>query len=360
MATATLDENDVVRAFHAITRSALAHARVEGLLTDDELETAGTLRADCSGGEANSRLADVDVQVAGPALALFFAALSARGFPPEITSPDGSFALTTSNCPAPFANAFKLWQTSVPKIQSFSSDARHDLALVLCDKPAESSPLRVDVARTGADLKGIALEILQVRWPPSWQEGSQLTGPFRSAALSKTAFKPICRLRSTLHDHVEAASRKGHVPSTSPRQCTARASRRRRRSERTVTLLRAVTAILQMEMRVSPRSSSKGWRISRLSGRRCTRVSLGAGHLQTQPDLRLGAALADVLVKTPSIRQMLSSGPEWSAKAFFAATCLAIVEVALSRIDRHGVRAVDLGRTSTKVIGLKETPSMLS
>ncbi|GEM09641.1 hypothetical protein Rt10032_c08g3658 [Rhodotorula toruloides] len=73
----------------------------------------------------------------------------------------------------------------------------------------------------------------------------------------------------------------------------------------------------------------------------------------------LYSAFADVLVETPAIRQMLSQGPEWSAKAFFAATCLAIVEVALTRIDRHGVRAVDLGRTSPKVIGLNETPTHL-
>lgn len=109
------------------------------------------------------RVIDVDVQVAGPALALFFAALGARGDPPSISSPDGSFVLSASNCPPSFENAFRLWQACVRPIKKLPSEARHDLSRLLCDKPAASSPLRIDVARLSGDLKGIALEILQVR-----------------------------------------------------------------------------------------------------------------------------------------------------------------------------------------------------
>jgi hypothetical protein len=39
------------------------------------------------------------------------------------------------------------------------------LALVLCDKEPVSSPLRLEVARLASELKGIALEILQVSSP---------------------------------------------------------------------------------------------------------------------------------------------------------------------------------------------------
>lgn len=103
------------------------------------------------------------VQIAGPALTLFFAALGSTGTPPSIAAPDGSFALTNTNCPPSFASFFQLWQATVSPVQHLSSEARHDLALLLCDKDPESSPLRADVVRLSGSLKAVAIEITQRR-----------------------------------------------------------------------------------------------------------------------------------------------------------------------------------------------------
>lgn len=105
-------------------------------------------------------VADIEVQIAGPALVLFYAALQAENDPPSIASPDGTFRLSIQTCPPSFADAFRLWQQSVSKIQSYEPELRRDLALILCDQPPQSTPLRMDVVKTAADVKGIALEIL--------------------------------------------------------------------------------------------------------------------------------------------------------------------------------------------------------
>lgn len=106
---------------------------------------------------------DVDIQIAGPALTLFFAALGAQGSPPTISSPDGSFTLSSADCPASFQSFFELWQASVKPIQRLSSDSRHDLALLLAGKETVSSPIQVEVVRLASSLKGIGLEITQRR-----------------------------------------------------------------------------------------------------------------------------------------------------------------------------------------------------
>lgn len=67
-------------------------------------------------------------------------------------------------------------------------------------------------------------------------------------------------------------------------------------------------------------------------------------------------AFADAIVDTPSILQQLSQGPAYAAKAFFASTCLAILEVALTRVGEGGVRVVQMGRGAPKIIGISETP----
>jgi hypothetical protein len=69
-------------------------------------------------------------------------------------------------------------------------------------------------------------------------------------------------------------------------------------------------------------------------------------------------AFADAIVDTPSILQQLSQGPAYTAKAFFASTCLAILEVSLTRVGAEGVRVVQMGRGAPKIIGIAETPGM--
>lgn len=87
--------------------------------------------------------------------------------------------------------------------------------------------------------------------------------------------------------------------------------------------------------------------------------SFRIAQLRSRAQITPSTALADVLVTTPSILRMLAQGPEWTAKAFFASTCLAILEVALVRVTAEGVRAVNLGRGSPRVIGIRETPGEL-
>ncbi|GAA6009063.1 hypothetical protein JCM10207_004081 [Rhodosporidiobolus poonsookiae] len=300
-----LTDEQIIVAFHSITQDSLRQARGESLLTDEDLETA-----------------DVDVQVAGPSLALFFSALGARGDPPSISSPDGAFTLSSDNCPPTFHGPFSLWQAAVDPIQHLPSDARHDLALLLCDKTPQSSPLRTDVARLAGDLKGVALEILQRRtFQQRFQHDLQ-------AALD-SAVRPRTSGESTRHQ-----ARFEPPPLYSdgqPTEETKRAYEHLTGGGAEDEAARNVEAALPIQQQE---------------------------HLGLIRET-LYSALADALVETPAILEQLQRGPEWAAKAFFASTCLAILEVALTRLDEHGVRAVNMGRGSPKVIGAGETPAYL-
>jgi len=56
---------------------------------------------------------------------------------------------------------FDVWARTIAPIQALPLEARHDLALLLCEKAAQSSPARADVVRLKADLQLCAMEILQ-------------------------------------------------------------------------------------------------------------------------------------------------------------------------------------------------------
>ncbi|GAA5848542.1 hypothetical protein JCM8547_004545 [Rhodosporidiobolus lusitaniae] len=298
---AQVTDQSIITAFHSITRDSLAQARGEGLLNDEDLEVG-----------------DVDVQVAGPSLALFYSALGARGDPPSISSPDGSFALTSDNCPPTFTNAFGTWQAAVKPIQSLPSAARYDLALLLCDKAPAWSPLRTDVARLAGDLKGIALEILQRR---TFQE----------------------RFQSDLQAALDSAVR----PRTS-----GESARHEARYE-------APPLYSEGEPTAETKAAYQGLAADSPEGNVEAAVPIAQQENLSLIRETLYSALADAIVETPSILEQLSRGPEYAAKAFFSSTCLAILDVALSRMDAQGVHAVNLGRGSPKVIGASETPPYL-
>ncbi|BGP53882.1 hypothetical protein JCM8202_006075 [Rhodotorula sphaerocarpa] len=298
-----LSEVQVVESFHLLLRESFRRAQAEGLLSEAEISAA-----------------DIEVQVAGPALTLFYAALEAQGDPPCISSPDGSFTLSSENCPAPLASAFRLWQECVPRVRRYDEEARGDLARMVCEKEPEGMPLRMDVARTAADLKGIALEILQrrtfqIRFQADLQ--SSVAGPTAPAGLPAARGSP-----PVAYEPPPLYSAEG-------------GSDRSRTSKDLGSQSRSVTGAGE----------------AHLSGQE-------AEHLAVIRETLYGA-LADVLVTTPSILRMLAQGPEWTAKAFFASTCLAILEVALVRVTAEGVRAVNLGRGSPRVIGIRETPAHL-
>ncbi|TNY19795.1 hypothetical protein DMC30DRAFT_417543 [Rhodotorula diobovata] len=300
---AHLSDEQIIQAFHRFCVDALAQARAEGLLDDGDLERA-----------------DVDVQVAGPALALFFAALSASGSPPSITSPDGSFALTTSNCPDTFRNAFTLWQRTVEPIQRFPITARHDLALLCCDKEVRSSPLRLDVAKVAADLKGIALEILQRR-----------TFQTRFRNDLQAALDTSVRPRTSADG--DQPSRVAYEPP--PMYFEGAPTSETKRAHEQLAFHGATEG--------NEDAAAQAQGIENLSLIRET----------------LYAALGDVMVETPSILGMLARGADWAPQAFFASTALAILDVALRRVDDNGVRPVHFGHGSPRYIGLGDTPPYL-
>lgn len=81
---------------------------------------------------------------------------------PTISAPDGSFILTTSNCPESFRAFFKLWQSNVTNIKALNAEDRYDLSLLLCDKSSVGTVLNPRIGRMAADLKSVAIEITQV------------------------------------------------------------------------------------------------------------------------------------------------------------------------------------------------------
>ena len=285
--------------------------------------------------DPSTLFADVDVQVAGPALALFFAALGARGSPPSISSPDGSFSLTTDNCPDTFRNAFSLWQRTVQPVQGFSSTARHDLALLLCDKEVHSSPLRLDVARIAADLKGIALEILQVRPSPlAGPSCSQLIHPL--ARPQRRTFQ--MRFRNDLQAALDTSVRPRTSTDTERPHAAYEPPPMYHEGEPTTDTKRAHQHLAQHD---APEANAG--------------AAAGAESLALIRET-LYAALGDVMVETPAILSLLARGADYAPQAFFASTALAILDVALTRVDEHGVRPVHFGHGSPTRIGLGDTP----
>jgi len=145
----TLSEALVQQAFHHLLQDALIQAQREGLISKEEIVRH-----------------DTDIQIIASSLALYFAALTAKGNPPCITFPnDESLQLSYENCPPSFASFFHLWQASVARIQKLSLEYRHDLALLLCEREPISSPIRMQVASLARDLKSVALDIVQVCMP---------------------------------------------------------------------------------------------------------------------------------------------------------------------------------------------------
>ncbi|GAA5903806.1 uncharacterized protein JCM6883_001991 [Sporobolomyces salmoneus] len=313
MSSSLLSEEQIINGFHTLLQSSLAQARGEGLLTDDELESA-----------------EPAIQIAAPSLALFFSALGATGTPPSISSPDSSFTLSSLNCPPSFSNAFKLWQSCVKPIQQLDGDARHDLALVLCDKEPVSSPLRLQVANLASQLKGIGLEILQRR-----------TFQLRFQTDLNVALDSSVRPRLS-----SESSRSGsRLSSFEPPPLYSQ-------GKPTADTKRSYGALAGEERRYSA---------ARLGERMPppTREANASEHEENLSVIRetLYSAFADAIVETPSILEQLSKG--FTAKAFFASTCLAILEVALTRVEESGVRVVQMGRGVPSLIGINETPTYL-
>merc|ERR1712072_893042 len=95
----TLSEQRVIEAFHTLATTALEQAQTEGLLDPAQLQDP-----------------DFDqLQLLGPSLILFFAALASRPDEPSVkipTSPPST--LNSQTCPPSFRQFFSAWSHSVP------------------------------------------------------------------------------------------------------------------------------------------------------------------------------------------------------------------------------------------------------
>ena len=93
--------------------------------------------------------------------------------PTSATGTTEPVSLSSTTCPPIFQPFFRLWAQSVPAIQALPSDAQHDLARIICDKPPLTAPVTnqdessssapVHLNRIAADLRAVAIEITQRR-----------------------------------------------------------------------------------------------------------------------------------------------------------------------------------------------------
>ena len=142
----------------------------------------------------------------GPALCLDLAALRCTANRPSVplrTTDSSNSALKTtstprqqlslSNCTPTFTPFMRLWSECVPAIQVLAPEHQHNLARVICNLAPPRRPPPV-IARLAADLRSIAIEIIQCH---SFQDcyASDLqaaldVGEPRSGTTTKASFVP--------------------------------------------------------------------------------------------------------------------------------------------------------------------------
>lgn len=131
-------------AFHAFMRGALAQAHAEHLVDAEVLASA-----------------DADVQIVGPSIALYLAALRSTGSPPSISTPH--ITLSEASSPPSLLRFVQLWAGLVPRIQALSEEHQHDLARLICDLEPESQPILGSLPGLAQDIRAVAIEISQRR-----------------------------------------------------------------------------------------------------------------------------------------------------------------------------------------------------
>ncbi|EFP74279.2 hypothetical protein PGT21_034713 [Puccinia graminis f. sp. tritici] len=302
-----ISEEQVIVAFHSFLQGALAQAHAERLLDTAVLSSA-----------------EADIQIAGPAICLFLAALRSEGNPPSIAT--SMISLDATNCPASFRNWFVLWSESVPKIKALSLELRHDLARIICDQEPQCQPIRIDLPVIAQNLRAIAIEIsqrrtFQERFSQDLDYALQFGYDFRAPAPAPTLPSSTFRPPPAYNDN-------GSNPSTPS----------------------------SLAPTYAPKTNT-----SPLSGL--------DPALEDHPALRiiretLYASLTDILYTTPTIFEILQSRSSTDgqlSRAYFGALCLAILEVSLTLVspaDRH-VRVVHLGSGYPSILKVEDCPPHL-
>lgn len=263
--------------------------------------------------------AEADIQISGPAICLFLAALRSEGDPPGIAT--SMIYLDANNCPPSFRNWFVLWSECVPKIKALSLELRHDLARMICDQEPQCQPIRIDLPIIAQNLRAIGIEIsqrrtFQERFSQDLDYALQFGHDVRTPApvVPSSNFRPPPAYDEDASDAPAFAS-----PPPNP----------------------------GAKSNASPSPALDP-------------------DLQNDPALRiiretLYASLTDILYTTPAILEILQSRASTDAqlsRAYFGALCLAILEVSLTLVsptDRH-VRVVNLGNGYPSLLKVEDCP----
>ncbi|MBW0482297.1 hypothetical protein O181_022012 [Austropuccinia psidii MF-1] len=292
-----ISEEQVIVAFHSFLQGALAQAHLERLLDSSILSSA-----------------QADIQIQGPSICLFLAALRSEGDPPSIAT--SLIMLNQDSCPPSFRNWFILWSQCVPKIKGLSFDLRHDLARIICDQEPQCQPIRIDLPIIAQNLRAIAIEISQRHLDYALQHGPSQEKPLSSN------FKPPPAYDDTITDAP------GSGPLDTPQ-------------------------IAQFTLASQPPQSS---------------LNLDPSF-ENHPALQiiretLYASLADTLYATPTVFSILQSPNSTDAqlsRAYFASLCLALLEMSLTLVNsvNRTMKVVNLGSHYPTVLKIEDCPPHL-
>ncbi|EPQ26963.1 uncharacterized protein PFL1_05598 [Pseudozyma flocculosa PF-1] len=385
----TLTETQVILGFHTLLKAALTQAKADGLISQDDLAYLhpAANRADPSQPAAQPPPHAIDVEVSGPALCLFFAALRARGDPPQIEFPypqgaaDRDLVLSEHTCPPSFLPFFRVWQNTVLPIQYLSAEHRYDLALLLTENEPVSSPVRVDVVAISNDLKRVAIDIAQRR---SFQLrfSTDLQHALDSAVRSRPASVEVGRASSDGHSGSTAEPPRSSQDSTHTRyqpppsyDADDFASERHNHSVAPPQGSSSATGAKPQQPprphRPSSSSSSSAAATGPSTPQPCSQT------IETLSLIRetLFSALGDCFALYPSLREIVSRSlpdatqgqqqahlNEWSSRACFACLCLAILEVALTRLSLEAPDPANPGAIpegSIKTVQVSQSPPQL-
>ncbi|KAI6165811.1 hypothetical protein EDD17DRAFT_1553398 [Pisolithus thermaeus] len=283
-----LSETDVQDSFHSYLKSSLTQAKIEHLLEPEVLASA-----------------EADLMITGPALCLYFAALRSTTVPPSVPLPRKSKSapprhLSEANCPPAFLSFFRVWASTVHKIQGLDPSLQHDLARIICGLVPLIKPSDPSLSGIAADLRAVAIEISQRR---TFQD----------------------RYASDLQAALDAGRGGSNLQ------------------------VKASFVPPPMYDGAGPSSPSKKSATSRsYSPTLFSPVSPAIEFIRET----LYAALADVLERMPTLRRTLKRDPP---RAYFASTAFAILDVASTAVTPDGTIVGILGRELT----LSECPDDL-
>ncbi|KAG0146162.1 hypothetical protein CROQUDRAFT_671351 [Cronartium quercuum f. sp. fusiforme G11] len=312
--TTNISEEQVIIIFHSYLQASLAQAHAEKLLDESVLTSA-----------------EADIQIQGPAICLFLAALRSHEVPPSITTT--KIKLNQFNCPSSFTHWFELWASLVPSIHELNQDQKQDLARIICDQEPKSQPIPINLPIIARTLLTISLEISQRR---TFQERFNEDLNFALNYGSNTS---------------NQNSRANFKPPPAYHECEPR-----------VQLVTKPLNIKPKPHRVIPNPNST--HISPATTRNGSVTTPDV--LPTLAIIRetVYASLTDVLYSTPSIYNTLcskSSTDGQLSRAYFAALSLAILDVSLSRtnLETQSVNVVQLSANQPTQINSDNCPIAL-